>query len=113
MFTCFLTTFESNLPGLRVEVENARAWFDSNILQDICCVGDRGNLDNLGDPEQPNVSDLIYIVEFLFRSNIPPLCEREGDIDGSGGITPINISDLTYMVSYMFLGGPPPVPCDL
>jgi len=69
-----------------------------------CCVL-RGNVDGAGDI---NVSDLTYLVTYLFQGGANPACLEEADIDGS---TAINISDLTYLVAYLFQGGADPIVC--
>lgn len=73
-----------------------------------CCVGLRGNID--GDPENRiAVSDLTYLVNFLFQGGPEPPCNEEADFtDGSDIVT---LADLVYLVSYLFRGGPPPPPC--
>jgi hypothetical protein len=70
-----------------------------------CCVGTRGNVDNLGEI---NVADLTYLVGFLFRGQSDPPCMQEADVDASGSVI---ISDLTYLVSFLFRGGSAPVSC--
>lgn len=72
-----------------------------------CCIGIRGNVD--GDAgDKVNVSDLTYLVSYLFKGGPEPPCFEEGDVNGHGTI---NVSDLTYLVSYLFKGGPAPPPC--
>jgi len=75
-----------------------------------CCMGPmRGNVDY--DPgDAIDISDLVYLVDFMFNGGPEPPCFEEADIDGSGA-APIDISDLVYLVDYMFTGGPPPMPC--
>lgn len=75
-----------------------------------CCVDPiRGNVD--GDAgEEVNITDLTYLVDYLFRSGYPPPCPEEGNVDGDPGKS-INIADLTYLVDYLFGGGPSPAPC--
>ncbi len=73
-----------------------------------CCVPPtRGNVDN--DPlDAVDISDLIYIVDFIFTQGPAPACETEGDVDGSGEI---DITDLVHIVDFIFNGGPPPPSC--
>jgi hypothetical protein len=76
-----------------------------------CCLGIRGNVN--GDPaEKINVSDITYLIEYLFGipPGPPPPCPDEGNInaDPEGKV---NISDLTYLGSYLFGGGPAPRSC--
>ncbi|MDH4035201.1 MAG: hypothetical protein OEV80_15525, partial [candidate division Zixibacteria bacterium] len=75
----------------------------------IHCVGIRGNVDY--DPgDVIDISDLVYLVDFMFSGGPEPVCFDEADIDGSG-VEPIDIADLVYLVDYMFTGGPPPAAC--
>ncbi len=69
-----------------------------------CCTL-RGDLDGSA---ALNVSDLTYLVAFLFQGGPGPACEDHGDIDSSGST---NVSDLTYLVSFLFQGGPAPGAC--
>jgi outer membrane protein assembly factor BamB len=72
-----------------------------------CCTGFRGNVDY--DPgDGIDISDLVYLVDYMFTGGSAPSCTDEADIDGSGEI---DISDLVYLVDYMFNGGPRPPPC--
>ncbi len=66
----------------------------------ICTGGDVDN-DGLG----PNVADLTYLVDYVFKGGPPPPVFSAGDVDGSGEI---NVADLTYLVDYVFKGGPEP-----
>lgn len=82
----------------------------------VCCQGIRGNVD--GSPESPpgdngvDVSDLLYMVDFMFATPAgpAPVCTEEGDVDASGAT---DVSDLLYLVDFMFLtpAGPAPEPC--
>lgn len=74
-----------------------------------CCVGIRGNMDG-DDGEAIDISDLVYVVDYMFNGGPPPPCFEESDVDASGGSS-IDIADLVYLVDYMFTGGPPPDPC--
>ncbi len=76
-----------------------------NTNAHACCVGDRGNVDSLSDV---NVSDLTYLVEYLFKGGPPPACQDEADVNADSAL---NVDDLTYLVSYLFKGGTAPEPC--
>jgi hypothetical protein len=73
-----------------------------------CCMPPiRGNVDyDAGD--NIDISDLVYLVDYMFAGGPEPPCLDEADMDGIGGI---DISDLVWLVDYMFAGGPPPVAC--
>jgi hypothetical protein len=83
-----------------------------------CCMQPiRGNVDY--DPaDQIDISDLVYLVDYMFNQGPEPPCWEEANVDGSGPATPpdegsddIDISDLVHLVDYMFTGGPPPADC--
>lgn len=87
---------------------------DSNGIGDVCdsgcCVGAmRGNID--GDIlDQINISDLSYLVGYIFQGGSPPPCLEEGNANGDPD-EGIDISDVTYFVAYLFKQGPPPPAC--
>lgn len=56
-----------------------------------------------GDSIGPDLSDLIYLVNYLFNAGPEPPSALASDINGSGGI---DLSDLIYLVNVMFNGGP-------
>jgi len=70
-----------------------------------CCVL-RGDMNHSGG--LVDISDLTYLVEYLFGGGPPPVCMEEGDVNASADI---DISDLTYLVNYLFGGGPASAPC--
>jgi hypothetical protein len=80
------------------------------------CCDIRGDINHNGS--QPDVSDLVYLVTYMFDGGSPPVCEDpvgsgyypEADINSDGSIP--NISDLVDLVTYMFMGCPDClVPC--
>ncbi len=79
-----------------------------------CCV-DRGNVDDIISAGGPvDVSDLTFLVNFLFKGGPTPPCEDAGNVDGTVGVGgPIDVSDLTYLVTYLFQGGPIMPSCQL
>lgn len=86
----------------------ARALFRS-LLGFGCCQNYRGNINN--DPsDQINISDLTYLVAYLFQYGPRPPCLEEANINADPE-EKINVADITYLVHYMFSGGPPPPDC--
>jgi len=79
-----------------------------------CCVDFRGNAN--GDSEENiNISDITYLVDYLFGIPLGPRppCMAEGNVNGDIAGS-VNISDITYLVDYLF-GiplGPAPTACD-
>jgi len=66
----------------------------------------RGDFDNSGSPD---IVDLTFIVDFIFRGGPRPICNEQADINSDG--TPANILDLTFLVDFIFRGGPAPGSC--
>ena len=60
--------------------------------------------------EEPgiDISDVVFIVDYMFNEGDIPFCFDESDVDASGGM---DISDVVYMVDYMFNDGAEPVSC--
>lgn len=87
---------------------------DSNGIGDACDSGCclppmRGNVD--GDPaDEVNISDLTYIVAYIFNGGPPSPCPEEGNVDGDE-FEEVNITDITMIVAYLFNNGPPPASC--
>jgi hypothetical protein len=54
---------------------------------------------------QRDISDLTFLVSYMFDGGLPPDPSWAGDVDGSGGT---DISDVTYYVDYLFNSGPDP-----
>ena len=93
-------------------------WQDFTSGGGTCCMGSiRGNVDyDVGDAI--DISDLVYLVDYMFTGGPAPTCVEEANIDGSccasgssENLSDIDISDLVYLVDYMFNDGPPPVAC--
>ncbi|MCK4301749.1 MAG: hypothetical protein KAW91_03195 [candidate division Zixibacteria bacterium] len=80
-----------------------------SIVVGSCCLGDRGNIDNSPD-DFVDISDLVYLVEYMFEDGPTPACMDEANLDADPG-GGVDISDLVYLVDFMFLSGPPPKPC--
>ena len=54
------------------------------------------------------VSDLVFLVSYLFRGGATPSCRDHADITSDSAV---NVSDLTFLVNYLFRGGPFPGAC--
>ena len=73
----------------------------------VCCVliGDVNH-----DGSGPDISDLVYLVTYMFQDGPEPPCMTEANIDTLGDDIP-DIADLIYLVTYMFQDGPGLPPC--
>lgn len=55
--------------------------------------------------EQVDVTDVVYLINYIFASGPAPQDEANGDVDCSNQT---DITDSVYMINYIFAGGPPP-----
>lgn len=78
---------------------------NSDGIGDVCvgCCQIAGDVDNTG---QLDISDLVYLVDYMFTGGPAPPCQDQADVDDSGGI---DIADLVYIVDFMFNQGPAPI----
>ncbi len=84
-------------------------WSPLYSVQVGCCVSVRGNVDgDFGD--NTDISDLVFLVDFIFTGGPGPICLYEGNVEGDAGEN-IDISDLVYIVDFIFTGGPTPPAC--
>lgn len=54
-----------------------------------------------------NLTDIIYVVNYVFKSGPAPNPTCRGDANGSGGNP--NLTDIVHLVNYVFKAGPVPV----
>ncbi len=101
-------------------------WEDINLLQVggpftdcgcpdpvwFCCIGMRGNVDYdvTGGADDIDISDLTFLVNFMFKQGDSPMCPDEANVDGDSSKS-IDIADLTRLANYMFKSGAPPANC--
>ena len=52
-----------------------------------------------------NVSDVVYLINYLFIGGPEPIPMEAGDLNCDGLI---NVSDVVYLINYLYIGGPPP-----
>ena len=78
-----------------------------------CCRGTRANVDS-DLLDKIDISDLVYLVDYMFNNNADPDCWQEANVNGDlmGDLhQTVDISDLVYLVDYMFNSGPVPPQC--
>jgi hypothetical protein len=63
---------------------------------------------DVNDDETVDLGDVVYLLNYLYRSGPEPLClplTACGDVTGNGVI---DIGDVVHLVNYLYKGGPPP-----
>lgn len=70
------------------------------FVTDGCCVYYRGNVD-CSSAEDPDISDITRLIDFLYISHGPLCCMEEADVDGSGGEP--DISDITRLIDHLYI----------
>jgi hypothetical protein len=93
-----------------IDLDGAETWSSQTFsfqTEGAGCCQVRGDANH--DGQGPDISDLVYLVSYMFSGGPAPECIEETDANGSGGNP--DITDLIYLVEYMFQAGPPPVPC--
>lgn len=76
-------------------------FYSGVVSLDACLAGDVN-----ADGQGPDLSDLIFLVNYLFSGGPSPVDSRQANANGSGDI---DLSDLIYLVNYLFNGGPDPI----
>jgi hypothetical protein len=64
-----------------------------------------GDLDGSGTID---ISDVVFLIAYIFSGGSPPTPLARGDANCSGGV---DISDAVFLISYIFNGGNAPHPC--
>lgn len=72
---------------------------EASILVKIFRLGDANSDTRLRS------SDIVYLINYLFRGGPPPVPLAVGDVNCDGKV---NIHDVVYLINYLFKGGPPP-----
>jgi hypothetical protein len=54
---------------------------------------------------QVNVGDCVYLINYVFKGQRPPIPSQAGDANTD---TRINVGDVVYIINYVFKMGPPP-----
>lgn len=76
------------------------------VNNNSCCQGIRGDINQ--DGFDNTISDLVYLVNFIFRGGQAPSCPEEADLVVDGKISTL---DLNFLVNKVFRGGPNPPQC--
>jgi len=117
IWTVMATIPPSTLPtelevvaDLVAEIEAGKAWLNANIGNlklafTGCCIGETGNVD-CSEIEEPDISDIVRLIDYLYLSHYPLCCYGEANVDASGvdpGSEEPDISDITYLIDHLYL----------
>ena len=101
-------------PGDIDEVNLYNGWVDEDEFEEhLLALLDKvnaGPLFHRGDPNDSgslDLSDGLYIFNYLFTGGAQPSCNESADSNADGAV---DLSDGIYLLSYLFLGGPAPAP---
>ncbi|MGH8015801.1 MAG: LVIVD repeat-containing protein, partial [Candidatus Zixiibacteriota bacterium] len=81
---------------------------NDSIGDACCCTGRAGDINGSGNPF-PDIIDLTYIIDIIFRGGPKAPCAGEADVNQDG--VSANILDLTAVVDYIFRSGQLPPEC--
>ena len=100
-------------PGDIDEVNLYGEWVDEGEFEEHLLAlldgASAGPLFHRGDPNDSgslDLSDGLFVFNYLFTGGSSPSCNESADSNGDGAI---DLSDGIYLLSYLFLGGPAPV----
>ena len=87
---------------------------NQNIEKDLnraagCCIGYTGNT-NCSELDEPDVSDIVRLIDYLYVSHEPLCCPGEADVNGSSDPEP-DLSDIVRLIDYLYLSHEPLPDC--
>ena len=78
-----------------------------SINGEFTMIGHRSG-DANNDGVGPDISDLVFLIDYIFRTGDAPEIFTSADINADGQIL---VDDITYLVNYLFKSGPAPLGC--
>ncbi|MFZ5979094.1 MAG: C10 family peptidase, partial [Candidatus Zixiibacteriota bacterium] len=99
-------TYLPQFYGLLAEYQPALE--NGTITYTGCCIGSTGNT-NCTAEEEPDISDITRLIDFLYTTHDALCCPEEADCNGSGGEP--DISDITALIDFLYLTHEPLAAC--
>jgi len=72
-----------------------------------CCVGLTGNL-NCSPSEEPDISDIVAFIDYLYITKTAPCCPDEADVNSD---CVYDITDIVRLIDYLYISHDPLAPC--
>lgn len=95
------------IEGIEPDVDNGLITVTGGTVGDVFTRGD------VNDDSAIDVSDTVYLLNFLFVSGPALNCDKAGDVNDDGTL---DVSDSVYLLNFLFVSGDPipaPVACDV
>jgi len=81
---------------------------DSWAIRSLVPVWDEFLCGDANNDGAVNVSDAVWIINYVFVGGEPPIPYEAGDANCDGTV---NVSDAVWIINYVFVGGPQPCEC--
>jgi hypothetical protein len=81
---------------------SSETWFDYATIKYVDTGRLRGDANADGAID---ASDIVYLLNYLYRGDLPPDPYEAGDCNCDGGVT---AGDIVYLINYLFRAWPPP-----
>lgn len=92
-----------NTPSEGHEQAMVDIWYEHGVDYHSCCVKMTGNTD-CSFSDEPDISDVNRLIEFLYLTHAPLCCFEEADVFPLGNPDgEIDISDITRIIDYLYL----------
>ena len=88
-------------------VEDGEGGTDQCVIEVTLYEGPYYICGDVDGSETIDISDMVYLLNYIFRGGPEPMVLESGNINCNGGI---DIDDYVYLINYIFRGGPEP--CD-
>jgi hypothetical protein len=109
-----LDGYDDNLPLISSSAADYQPTTSAGLIEITstgCCTGLTGDV-NCAGGDEPDISDIVRLIDFLYLSKDPLCCPEEAETNGDCGTEP-DISDIVRIIDYLYLETHTPcVSCD-
>jgi len=100
IYTVLTTVRQGTAASVQGNIDKARAWLMAHVIPECPYT-----LGDVNDDGFITASDVIFLVNYVFKGGPPPVPEASGDVTCDGVITS---ADIIFLVVHIFKGGPAP-----